>query len=138
MASLVIPPASVAEVEFTSLSKRTLPGDSTVTARGQCVRVDGTTGKWTLASGATAAEAGNLRYVTVDSNRINQWTAMRDCVIDVGDDTLDAGDFDDPVYLSDTDGELTLVALESTETVIVGYIVPQQSGDSRNRNLQVL
>jgi hypothetical protein len=103
-----------------SLEQMTLPGTvSESLAAGDAVRIDTTTGRWTKANGTSAGEARIYGVLTDSDNGIN-WTAVRRGVLDGFD--LDDQDYDDAIYLSDTDG--TLADAAGTVSVLVGRVIP--------------
>ncbi len=135
MASLSITAAKVALVEHHPDSLQTSRADVAI-ASGVAVRFDATTGEWVKGAGADAA--GKNYYVAIKSVAADETlTAVRDCIVDLGKGVLDAASFDVPVYVSNTAGELTLVVGESTNSIIVGWVVAQWSGATVNRLLRV-
>lgn len=105
--------------------QRTLPAEVAIDA-GQAVRLatsgDTTAGRFTLANGTDAAEA-NVWGIALHTVAVGEpVTAVRMGLLDGYD--LDALDFGDPVYLSDTDGTLTDDAADATVDVIVGRVEP--------------
>lgn len=139
MASLVVDTTQAAPVVITELSG--LPGFTAVDIeRGQVIRLN-TAGKWVLADGTTATNAGNRRYIASKTAKAGYaLTGYRMCWFDLGTSALDGLNHDAPIYLSDTPGELTAVIGESTTATIVGYISPAFAGGSTaaDRLLEVL
>lgn len=136
MASLSITAAKVALVESHPDSLQTSRA-SVAISKGQPVRLDATTGKWVLGDGNDSVGANY--YVAGKTVAAEETlTAWRDCVIDLGKGVLDSANFDVPVYVSDTAGELTLVSGESTGTIKLGYVIAQWSGQTVNRLLRVI
>ena len=105
-----------------SIIQMTLPAVEAVTA-GMAVRLDTTTGKWTKAKGTEAAEARIWGVATKTVAAGMPLTAIRKGVMDGWD--LSAMAYDDPVYLSDTDGRLSTVA--GTVSTVVGRVIPGTS-----------
>jgi len=101
-----------------SIVQMTLPAVEAVTA-GMGVRIDTTTGKWTKAKGTEAGEARIWGVATRTVAAGGALTAIRKGVMDGWD--LSAMAYDDPVYLSDTDGRLSTVA--GTVSTVVGRVI---------------
>ena len=101
-----------------SIIQMTLPAVEAVTA-GMGVRIDTTTGKWTKANGSAAGEARVWGIATRTVAAGGALTAIRKGVMDGWD--LSAMAYDDPVYLSDTDGRLSTVV--GTVTVAMGRVI---------------
>lgn len=140
MAALTV--TEVRLVDGTPLSTHTTRASEAI-SQGAIIRIDGATGKWVLANGDNAAGAGNNRYIASKTVAAEETlTGYRDCLVDLGKTALNGLNFDVPLYLSDTvaavKGLWTATALESTATVIVGYIVPVWSGQTVNRLVRVL
>ena len=96
----------------------THPAGEAITA-GAPIRLDTAPGRWTNANGTAAAEARatHVAWATVVAGE--PLTGVRGCLVDGYD--LSALDYDDPVYLSDTDGRLSDTA--GTVSVLVGRVV---------------
>lgn len=142
MAALTVVAADVALIEGTPMSSWTSRASEAIT-RGAVVRLDATTGKWALANGDDASGAGNLRWFALHDVAANETlTAVRDCLIDLGDSVFDGLNFGVPIYLSDTvstvKGLITATSGESTTTTIVGHVVPLWSGPTVQRVLKAL
>lgn len=82
----------------------TLPAAEAITA-GQAVRLDVSTGKFTKANSTSEAEARVYGVATKTAAAGTPVTAIRKGVMDGFD--LSALDYDEPVYLSNTDGALS-------------------------------
>jgi hypothetical protein len=136
MASLSITAANVAFVEGTPMSLQTSKCDVAITA-GVLVRMDATTGKWIKGDGNDAA---GFKYYLACTSADDEatLTCYRDCIVDLGRGVLDSASFGVPVYASDTAGEITLTAGESSSTIIIGYVVVQWSGATANRLLRIV
>lgn len=105
-----------------SIIQMTLPTAEDISA-GMGVRLDTTSGKWTKANGSSAAEARAWGVATRTAKSGMALTAIRKGVMDGWD--LSAMAYDDPVYLSDTDGRLSTVA--GTTSVVMGRVIPATS-----------
>lgn len=136
MASLSITAANVALVESTPMSLQTSKCDVAITA-GVLVRLDATTGKWVKGDGNDAA---GFKYYFAPTSADDEatLTCVRDAIVDLGRGVLDSANFGVPVYASDTAGEITLTAGESSSTIIIGYVVVQWSGATANRLLRIV
>lgn len=83
-----------------------------------------TDGTVTPANGTDATEANVEGFATVESDRVGQAiTVVRDGLLDVGN-SLSAVAIGTPIYLSDTDGQLSDAATDSTVDIIFGRVVP--------------
>lgn len=106
-------------------------------ALGEVVRLDTSTGYVTPANGTTAAEARAigiaLQEATVAGDTI---TVLVQGIVDLAD-ALDALDYDDPVYVSDTDGALGGADTDATVDVIVGRVVPAFGHTTADKLLRV-
>lgn len=118
MANLALVTANRVRV-VESIEQMTLPAAEAITA-GQAVRIDPTTGKFTLANGTTTTENRIWGVATETKAAGMAVTAIRRGVLDGYD--LDDQDYDDPIYLSDTDG--TLADTAGTVSTIVGRVIP--------------
>lgn len=97
----------------------TLPAIEAVTA-GQAVRIDTSTGKFTKANATSAAEGRVYGIAAKTVVAGESLTAIRKGVLDGID--LSAMDYDDPIYLSNTDGALSDgdVSQNEQQTVTLG------------------
>lgn len=102
-----------------SIIQMTLPAAEAITA-GQAVRIDTTSGKFTLAKGTEAGEARIYGIAVKTTAAGMPVTAIRKGVLEGYNLSGDA--YDAPVYLSDTDG--TLAQGNGTVTVVVGRVIP--------------
>lgn len=139
MAALTVDAVQAAPVVITERSGVTVVTNVDI-IRGQVIKLN-TAGKWALADGASAANAGTRRYIAGKSAKAGfALTGYRDCIFDLGVDTLNGLDFGVPIYLSDTPGALTAIVGESTAAVIVGYVTVALAGGSTapDRLLDVL
>lgn len=92
-------------------------------AVGDMSRPDASTGKLTGANGSSSTENKWQGIVaSVDAGQVVT-LAGDGCLVTLGTG-LSAGNYGDPVYLSDTDKKLTLTSGESTTTKKVGEIEP--------------
>jgi hypothetical protein len=82
----------------------TLPAAEAVTA-GQAVRIDVSTGKFTKSNSTSAAEARVYGFASKTVAAGEPLTAIRNGVMDGFD--LSGLDYDDPLYLSNTDGAIS-------------------------------
>lgn len=92
-------------------------------AEGQRCRFDATAGSIALGNGTTAAEVapgGIAVHAAVVGEAV---TIINQGIVDVGA-ALDALNFGDPVYVSDTDGTFSTAVADSTVDVIVGRVIP--------------
>lgn len=92
-------------------------------AEGQRCRFDPATGQLALGNGTVAAETlpgGIALHAAAAGEAL---TVINQGLVDVGS-ALDALNFNDPVYISDTDGTFSTAIADSTVDVIVGRVVP--------------
>jgi hypothetical protein len=134
MTELTITASEVAPVEV--IEQITAPTDEVITA-GQMVRLSTTTGKLTKANGSSAAEARTCG-IAIESAEVAGLTitAIRKGVVDIGDALGDLT-YDDDVYLDDTDGKLTDTSGESSQTKLVGTVVPGWGATTADKLLRV-
>lgn len=102
-----------------SFIQATLVAGENITG-GQAVKIDPTTGTAHLSNGTAAAEARIFGIALKSVVSGLPVTILRKGVIDGFD--VDGNDFDDPIYLSDTDG--TLADAAGTVSVVVGRVIP--------------
>lgn len=135
MANLTVTPADVRIVRLDeALMLPDGPVNEAINA-GQPVRIDATTGKYTLGNGTTATEAAVRGIACVTATLANMTTTvMQRGLLDVGD-ALDALNYGVPVYLSDTDG--TLADSAGTTSVVVGRVVAAWGDTSGDKLLAV-
>jgi len=105
-----------------SVIQMTLPAVEAIVA-GAPVRIDTATGKWTNANGSAAGEARVWGIATRTVAAGVAVTAIRKGVMDGW--ALAALAYDDPIYLSDTDGRLSTAV--GTVTVALGRVIPGTS-----------
>lgn len=117
MANLALTTAARVRV-VESFEQMTLPCAEAVIA-GQAVRIDTTTGKFTLANGSSAGEARIYGIATQSQAAGLAVTAIRRGVLD-GYAITQA--YDAAIYLSDTDGMLADAA--GTVSTVVGRVIP--------------
>lgn len=104
---------------------------------GQAVRIDTTTGKWTKANGADAAEARVWGILVSKDAAGAVGTAIRKGIVDGYD--LASLAYDLAIYMSDTDGGLADDAA-STVDVAIGRVIPafsQVLGTAADKLLQI-
>lgn len=132
MTALSITATSVAPVK--TIEQFTGPAAEAINA-GQYVRFNTTNGKIELGNGSTAAEAreGGIAVETANVANVTI-TAIRKGWIDLGD-ALDSLNYDQDVYLSDTDGTLDDTA--GTVTRTVGTVVPGWGATTADKLLRV-
>ena len=111
MADLALVTANSVHIVET-IKQHTVPIAEAVVA-GYAVRQDTASGKWTKANATTAAEARALA-IAVKTGQANQVG-----ILDGYD--LSGCSYDDPIYLSDTDGKLSTTP--GTVTVPVGRVI---------------
>lgn len=102
-----------------SLEQMTLPTAEAITA-GNAVRIDTTTGKFTKANGTSTPESRIYGIATETKAAGLAVTAIRRGVFDGFD--LDDQDYDEAIYLGNTDGMLADAA--GTVSVVVGRVIP--------------
>lgn len=140
MASLSITAANVRIIDDKGKGNQlSVPAGATLTA-GMLVKQDGTTGHWIKSGGDDAATFGNRRFILLKGGpQYRTITAVNDCLVDLGQSVLDAASIGDPVYASDTDGELTLTVGESTLAAagIIGYVTGFYVGSTLQKVLYV-
>lgn len=120
-----------------SIEQATLPAGEAILA-GAPVRIDGTTGKFMNGNGTDATESAvyGIAIASVAANEAV--TAVKKGVLDGF--TLTSQDYNDLIYVSDTDGRLTDAAGEATVDVIVGKVISawgQPLGTSADKLLEV-
>lgn len=118
MANLTITKADQAQV----VQQYTGPAVEAIT-EGQRCRFDASTGQIALGNGTTAAEVAPGGIATHAAAAGEAVTIINQGIVDVGT-ALDALNFGDPVYVSDTDGTFSTAVGDSTVDVIVGRVVP--------------
>lgn len=92
-------------------------------AEGQRCRFDATSGKIALGNGTEAAEIAPGGIATHAAAIGEAVTIINQGIVDVGD-ALDGLSYNDPIYVSDTDGTFGGAATDSTVDTIVGRVVP--------------
>lgn len=92
-------------------------------AEGQRCRFDATTGRIALGNGTTAAEVAPGGMAVHAAAIGEALTIINQGIVDVGA-ALDALNYGDPIYVSDTDGTLSTAVGDSTVDVIVGRVIP--------------
>ena len=128
MADLSIAEADVGSANLIASETLTLPGDSAALKPGDMVKINTSTGEFTLANGSSAAEARVFGMLITGAHRAGDAvTAVQRGTVGLGA-SLDALTFDDIVYLSDTDGVLADAA--GTVSVVVGRVVPHFAGSN--------
>lgn len=118
-----------------SIVQLTLPLAESINV-GQAVRIDTTAGKFTKANGTTTTENRIYGVLVSKDGAGATGTAIRKGVVDGLD--LSGLDYDDPVYLSDTDG--TFADGAGSVSTVVGRVIPawaQTLGNSPDKLLFV-
>lgn len=129
MADLVITQADQVQV----VQQFTGPAIEAI-AEGQRCRFDATTGKIALGNGTTAAEIAPGGIATHAAAIGEAVTIINQGIVDVGA-ALDALSFNDPIYVSDTDGTFGGASTDSTVDTIVGRVVPGWDGTTAQKLL---
>lgn len=120
MAAITVVAAEVAPVEI--FEQFTLPVTEAVTA-GQYVRVDVSDGALELGNATTATEVGYRKGIALHAAGVGDTlTVLKRGVIALGSTALSSYAYEDPIYLSDTDGTLQTTA--GTVSTVVGRIYP--------------
>lgn len=101
-----------------SVRQLTVPAAEAIVA-GAPVRFDTAAGTLTNANGTTAPEA-RVWGIALNSSDSGAVTVVRNGIVDGFD--LSGLDYDDPVYLSDTDGRIADTA--GTVSTVIGRVVP--------------
>lgn len=98
-------------------------------AEGDRCRFDATTGEIALGNGTNAAEIAP-GGIALNAAVIGQAvTIVNKGIVDVGPLTaFDALNFNDPIYVSDTDGQFSADAGDGTVDTIVGRVIPGWDG----------
>ncbi|MBN9393442.1 MAG: hypothetical protein J0I20_35755 [Chloroflexi bacterium] len=117
MADLALVTANSVHIVET-IKQHTVPIAEAVVA-GYAVRQDTASGKWTKANATTAAEARALAIAVKTGQANEAVTGLQVGILDGYD--LSGCSYDDPIYLSDTDGKLSTTP--GTVTVPVGRVI---------------
>ena len=103
---------------------------------GQRCRYDATTGHIALGNGTNAAEiapGGIALHAAAIGEAV---TIVNKGIVDVAPLTaFDALNFNDPIYVSDTDGQFSADAGDGTVDTIVGRVVPGWDGTTAQKLL---
>ncbi|MCA9935850.1 MAG: hypothetical protein H6662_15590 [Ardenticatenaceae bacterium] len=130
MTDLVIDYTQVREIEV--IEQFTGPADETVDP-GHYARLAPSTGKLTKGNATTAAEVGTGEGLCI-TRQVNTITILKKGILWLGD-ALDALNFGDIVYLSDTDG--TLADAAGTVSKVAGVVVPLYGHSPFKKGLRV-
>jgi hypothetical protein len=115
-------------------SQITAPANEAIT-KGDVVRYNTTTGMLTPANATTDAEARAVGIAITAATQANETiTVVRRGLLDLGD-IFTSANYDDDVYLSDTDGVMATTA--GSATVIIGQVVPAWTGTTPDKLLWV-
>jgi len=120
-------------------SPLTFKGGETVSdRRGKFMRLDPTTGKAMLGNASSTAEYGNLHGIAISDQKYlgDSVTFFRVGLLDWGN-ALDGMSYDDPIYLSDTDGTFADAAGTVT-AAIAGYVVSSFTSDGTAHKLAAI
>ena len=121
MATITVVAAEVAPVVI--YEQFTLPVTEAVTA-GQYVRIDVSDGALELGNATSATEVGTRRGIALHAAAVGETlTVLKRGIIALGSTALSSYAYEDPIYLSDTDGTLQTTA-GTVSTAIVGRIYP--------------
>lgn len=131
--NLTVTATRVAAVKV--IEQFTGPAAEAITA-GQYVRLNTTTGKTEIGNGTNAAEARDGGIAINSAAAGETVTAVSKGLIDMGDAFTDAT-YDDDVYLSDTDGAISLTSSDSSQTKIIGTTVPGWGHTTADKLLRV-
>ena len=128
MATITVVTADVAPVEI--FEKFTLPVAEAVTA-GQYVRVKVATGEIELGNASSATEVGYRKGIALHAAAVGDaLTVLKRGIISLGETALSSYAYEDPIYLSDTDGTLQTTA--GTVSTVVGRIYPGNANTTPN------
>jgi predicted RecA/RadA family phage recombinase len=120
MATITVVAAEVAPVEI--FEQFTLPVTEAVTA-GQYVRIDVSDGAIELGNASSATEVGYRKGIALHAAAVGEsLTVLKRGIIALGSTALSALAYEDPIYLSDTDGTLQTTA--GTVSTVVGRVYP--------------
>lgn len=117
MADLALVTANTVHI-VESIKQHTVPANEAITA-GMAIRQEITNGKWTKSNATTAAEARASAIAVRTGAGNNAITGLQIGVLDGYD--LSGCNYDDPIYLSDTDGKLSTTP--GTVTAPVGRVI---------------
>lgn len=135
MTDLSITTTDVALLTTQASEVRSGPAAEAITA-GDYVRLDPTTGKWAVGNATTSGELGNVCGMAMQNAAagFEVDVALPGALMDLGD-ALDALDYDDAVYVSDTDGVLADAA--GTTSRVFGYVAPLWAHTTADKVLRV-
>ena len=139
MADISITKEDVAILNPQSAILHRLPASAVTILAGDLVRFDTTTGKLVHADGSNAAGAKVLGIALESPQYVGETiTVCERGQVSLGT-AFDSATLDAPVYLSDTDtaGNMTFTALESTVTKIIGRVFPLFSGGTLKKILDI-
>jgi len=101
---------------------------------GQPVRLDTSTGYYTLANGSSTAEARVIGIALVTARANEPVSVLRKGLLAVGS-ALSAKAYDAAVYLSDTDG--TLADSAGTVSTVVGRVWPAHGNTTADKLIYI-
>lgn len=139
MTNLVIDPLKVSLVRGSDEVLNTGPF-AEVALGGQYFRLNKTSSKFEKGNATTVTELGRVGGIVLNSVPTVNLTGSivlvgSNAIVDLGD-ALDALDYDDPVYVSDTDGGLA--DSPGTEEKIIGRVVPGYNSTTPDKLLQLI
>lgn len=120
MADIAITASDVAPIKV--VEQHTGPAAEAIDA-GEIVRLDTTSGKFTLANASSAAEGRAFGMAVNSAVAGETLTVVKKGMVDLGD-AITAEDYDETLRLSNTDGALDDGAGTPTGTYNVGRVVP--------------
>lgn len=130
---------TITEVHPVNVNERQFTGPlGEDVAAGQYVRYDPATGKIVLGNGTTAAEArrGGIALTGGIAGQ-SVTVAGQGAVLDLGDALGDL-EYDESVYLTNTDGTLGDVASGGTVSTIIGRVIPAWGHTTADKLLEIL
>lgn len=120
MADIAITASDVAPIKVEE--QHTGPAAEAIDA-GEVVRLDTTSGKFTLANATSAAEGRAFGMAVNSAVAGETLTVVKKGMVDLGD-ALTSEDYDEELNLSNTDGALDDGAGTPTGTYAIGRVVP--------------
>lgn len=134
MANLTIAAADVAPVSV--VEQHTGPAAEAIDA-GEMVRLDTTSGKFTLANATSAAEGRVFGMAITSANQANiAITVVKKGIVDVGD-ALDSESMDEDLKLSNTDGKIDDGAGAPTGSYVIGRVIPMWGATTADKVLLI-
>lgn len=112
----------------------------TSTSKGDYVRVSATNGRWTPGQATKVSERGDLAGIAIRSKATaGEVTAVIQGIVDLGKGALNALNYGDKVYLSDSlTGQLSsTTGTVSTGCAVVGVVQPAFGSTTADKVLRV-